>query len=130
MTARWWGWRRLFGGKLHENTVQREVGKHAALGMAYGAAGMSPVPPQGKPSQQAGNNPNVGAPQQGTRGKPSDQRFRSFAERYLIARAHLFRVSPNELAEDTWQCILDAKTAYNLIARTGQNIEPEDGAGF
>lgn len=69
----------------------------------------------------------VGGPQQGTRGKPSDQRFRSFAERFMIARAHLFRVDPAELAEDTWTCIMDAKRAYHMIARAGQNIEPEDG---
>lgn len=72
-------------------------------------------------------NANIGAPQQGTRNKPSDQRFRSFAERYMIARAHLFRADPEGLAEDTWSCILDAKRAYAMIARTGFNIEPEDG---
>ena len=125
--ARWWGFRRLFGGKVHENAIQREIGKNAALGAVYGSLigggmsggnGVSPV-------MQA--NPNVGQPQQGTKGKPSDQRFRSFAERYMIARAHLFRVPDTELAEDTWQCILDAKRAYAMIARTGQNIEPEDG---
>lgn len=59
--------------------------------------------------------------------KPSDQRFRSFAERYVIARAHYFRQEPELLLEDSWSCILDAKRLYAMIARTGQNIEPEDG---
>lgn len=84
--------------------------------MAQTAAPLAAVP-----------NANVGAPQQGTRGKPSDARFRSFAERFMIARAHLFRADSEGLAEDTWSCILDAKRAYSMIKRTGENIEPEDG---
>lgn len=104
------------------------TGNPPMLGAYGGAAGggmagaTGPSGPLGQPS-----NPNVGQPQQGTRGKPSDQRFRSFAERYMIARAHLFRVPQDELAEDTWQCILDAKRAYALIERAGRSIEPEDG---
>ncbi len=58
----------------------------------------------------------------------SDQRFRSFCERYVVARAGLFRVAPNEHDEDMWRCILDAKRCYALIRRTGENIDPEDGA--
>lgn len=73
-------------------------------------------------------NANIGAPQQGTRKQTSDVRFRSFAERFMIARAHLFRTDPVGLAEDTWCCIMDAKRAYSMIKRTGENIEPEDGA--
>lgn len=61
------------------------------------------------------------------RRRDSDQRFRSFAERYLVARASFFRQDPKGLAEDTWTCILDAKRAYQMIERTGQNINPEDG---
>lgn len=74
-----------------------------------------------------GPNPNLGAPTHANVKKPSDQRFRSFAERYMIARANYFRQDPEGLAEDTWTCILDAKRAYAMIARTGENIEPEDG---
>jgi hypothetical protein len=73
-------------------------------------------------------NPNVGTPQQGTRGKKSDQRFRSFAERYMVARCHLFRTDMSEHTEDQWACILDAKRAYKMIEAVGMNIEPEDGA--
>jgi hypothetical protein len=59
--------------------------------------------------------------------KPSDQRFRSFAERYVIARAHYFRTPLSEHTEDQWSCVLDAKRVYAMIDRVGQNIEPEDG---
>ncbi len=59
--------------------------------------------------------------------KQSDQRFRSFAERYLVARAGYLRQDPQGLAEDQWSCILDAKRVYQMIERTGQNIQPEDG---
>lgn len=80
------------------------------------------------PKQQSSANPNTGQPQQGTRGKPSDQRFRSFAERYMVARCHLFRTDMSEHTEDQWACILDAKRAYQMIKEVGRNIEPEDGA--
>jgi hypothetical protein len=59
--------------------------------------------------------------------KPSDQRFRSFAERYLVARANFFRQDPDGLAQDQWNCIMDAKRIYQMIERTGQSIAPEDG---
>lgn len=72
-------------------------------------------------------NPNLGQPAHVNVKKPSDQRFRSFAERYIIARAHLFRVPPSEHAEDQWECILDAKRCYAMVERTGRKIEPEDG---
>lgn len=85
--------------------------------------GLSPPSPNVGPA-----NPNVGQPQQGTRGKPSDQRFRSFAERYMVARCHLFRTSDGEHTQDQWRCVLDAKRAYNMIERAGRNIDPDDGA--
>lgn len=56
----------------------------------------------------------------------SDPRFRSFCERYFVARASYFRQEPDGLANDTWTCILDAKRAYAMIKRTGENIDPED----
>ena len=71
-------------------------------------------------------NPNLGFPAQSNVKKPSDQRFRSFAERYIIARAHHFRVPMNEHAEDQWACIQDAKRCYAMIERVGRNIEPEE----
>lgn len=85
---------------------------------ASGATGPSPVSPV---------NPNVGQAQQGSRGKKSDQRFRSFAERWMVARAHLLRADPDGLLEDTWSAILDARRAYTMIKSVGENIEPEDG---
>lgn len=51
--------------------------------------------------------------------RQSDQRFRSFCERYLVTRSEFFRKDPDGLAEDTWTCILDAKRAYALIRRVG-----------
>ena len=81
----------------------------------------------GVPISPVQSNANVGAPQQGTKGQPSDTRFRSFAERYMIARAHNFRVDHE--AEDQWNCILNAKKAYAMIERTGRNIEPDIGDG-
>lgn len=71
--------------------------------------------------------PNVAVQQHGVARAKSDQRFRSFCERYLVARAHFFRQDPQGLVEDTWSCILDAKRAYAMIRRTGENLEPEDG---
>lgn len=58
--------------------------------------------------------------------KRSDQRFRSFCERYFVARATFFRQDPIGLAEDTWSCILDAKRAYAMIKYQGFQIEPGD----
>jgi hypothetical protein len=78
-------------------------------------------------AQQPVANPNVGQPAHVNTKKPSDQRFRSFAERYIIARAHFFRVPSSEHTEDQWSCIMDAKRVYSMIERVGQNIEPEDG---
>lgn len=62
----------------------------------------------------------------GTEAPKSDARFRSFAERYLIARAANFRVGHE--VEDAWACTMDARTVYAMIKRVGTNIEPEDGS--
>lgn len=53
----------------------------------------------------------------------SSERFRSFAERYVIARASLFRVGHEQ--EDAWAAMLDAKSIYQQIARVGQSAEPQ-----
>lgn len=71
-------------------------------------------------------NPNTGQPAHVSRQK-SDTRFRSFAERWMVARAHLMTPEPERLAEETWQAIMDAKRAYNMIRSAGENIDPEDG---
>lgn len=54
----------------------------------------------------------------------SDPRFRSFAERYIIARASFFRV--NHETEDAWKCLLDAKRVYKMAERMGEtvNLDP------
>lgn len=52
-------------------------------------------------------------------------RFRSFAERYVAARAALFSVE-NE-REDAWKCILNAKSVYKQISAVSGEFEPESG---
>lgn len=86
-----------------------------------------PLPPPRLYLQSPIANPNAGQPAQANGKKPSDQRFRSFAERYIIARAHFFRVPLSEHTEDQWSCVMDAKRVYAMIERVGQNIEPEEG---
>lgn len=52
----------------------------------------------------------------GQMAEPVD-RFRSFAERYLVARAASFRVG-NEL-QDAWNTVQDASKVYDMIEREG-----------
>lgn len=111
---------------------KRLLAKMAITPGAGGGGGLQSIgyiPPSGAlaaPPHPAAN-PNVGQAQQGTRGKKSDQRFRSFAERWMVARAHLLRADPDGLLEDTWSAVLDARRAYTMIKSVGENIEPEDG---
>jgi hypothetical protein len=49
-------------------------------------------------------------------------RFRSFAERYIVARAGKFRVGFER--EDAWQATLDAKSIYGNVARMAHDAEP------
>jgi hypothetical protein len=53
----------------------------------------------------------------------SDQRFRSFAERFMIERASTFRA--DHIDEDTWKCILDAKRAYKQIEAMGRTVSDD-----
>lgn len=56
-------------------------------------------------------------------------RFRSFAERYLIARAPLFDPDPVKEDAQVWACLLRARTAYRKIeglAKTALNAETVD----
>lgn len=54
----------------------------------------------------------------------ADSRFRSFAERYLVARASSFRVGHEE--EDGWKAILDAKTLYNMVDQVSRGVDKPD----
>lgn len=47
-------------------------------------------------------------------------RFRSFAERYLIARAHTWE--PGKETEMAWVTTLDAKRFYRMIEQQGKNL--------
>jgi hypothetical protein len=57
---------------------------------------------------------------------PSDTRFRSFAERWLIERAGTFRA--DRIDEDTWRSIQDAKRAYKQCQAVGRTISSDEGA--
>lgn len=69
-----------------------------------------------------------GASNQTTPIKKPDPRFRSFAERYVVARAEFFRKDPDGHAEDQWECLLDAKRVYLMARRMSINVEPGDEA--
>lgn len=43
------------------------------------------------------------------------QRFRSFAERYVIARAHNFSADPVQEEHDAWECAVRARSLYEKI---------------
>lgn len=53
-------------------------------------------------------------------------RFRSFAERYVIERATHFEVGKER--EMAWNATLDAKTIYKNIAVASKDAEPEEMA--
>lgn len=53
-------------------------------------------------------------------------RFRSFAERYVIERAGGF--VKGEETTDAWQAILDARTIYNSIGNVSKNVDVADTA--
>jgi hypothetical protein len=54
----------------------------------------------------------------------SDARFRSFAERWVAARCHLFRQEC--IHADTWECVQQAQTAYKMIKMVGYNKFEDD----
>lgn len=56
---------------------------------------------------------------------PDFDRFRSFAERYVVARAEHFRIGHER--EDAWSATMDAKTVYGNIARMASDAEPDMG---
>lgn len=56
----------------------------------------------------------------------NETRFRSFCERYVLARASMFREGHEE--EDQWTCMLNAKSAYRKIEAMGRGITNEDVA--
>lgn len=53
----------------------------------------------------------------------SNQRFRSFAERYLLERCHEWK--PEEVEERAWETILQARTLYKKIKEVGRTIGPD-----
>jgi hypothetical protein len=82
-----------------------DIGKNAVLGMGYGVVTQSPI--------------DLNTPR-----RQSHQRFRSFAERYMIERASTFRA--DHIDEDTWRCVMDAKRAYKQIEAVGCTITDDN----
>jgi len=81
-------------------------------------------------SGPTGPAPYAGAPVGGQKIKPvSDARFRSFAERWVTARCHLFK--QETIQQETWECIQNARTAYSMIKQVGYNkFEDDPNAGL
>jgi len=105
------------GGIAKRNRLARMTLQGAAPALGSLPASVSPIAP---PATQGG-------PTHANVRKPSDQRFRSFCERYAVARAHLLTNDPAKLPEEQWLMVMDAKRFYAMIERAGQNIQPEDG---
>lgn len=70
-------------------------------------------------------NAGGGPPVDASPRRQSNQRFRSFAERYMVERATHFRAE--HIAEDTWACLMDARRAYDMIKRVGFNVLDDNG---
>lgn len=71
----------------------------------------SPILSAGVGVQEQGPAPNK---------VPSNARFRSFAERWVVERARGFTEAT--ITNDTWTAIQQAKTAYNMIKEVGRNL--------
>src|SRR5579859_7265960 len=96
--------------KPSRDDVYSHLAKSALLAMAYGG--------------KVGAGMAIGLPDEEPRRKtPSDQRFRSFAERWVAARCHLFR--QDFIQADTWECVQQAKTAYKMIHMVGTSEDLE-----
>jgi hypothetical protein len=74
---------------------------------------VGPVGPVGSPGVAGQSND---AQQQ----RPSNQRFRSFAERYIIERCRDW--PQREVDERTWAAILEAKSIYNKVKEVGRTL--------
>lgn len=53
--------------------------------------------------------------------RPSNQRFRSFAERYIVERCRDWKES--EIEERGWEAILQARTLYNKVKEVGRSLD-------
>lgn len=77
-----------------------------------GAAG--PVGPTGQPGVAGATS--EGAQQQA----PSNTRFRSFCERYIVERCRDWK--EGEIDERAWATILEAKSIYNKVREVGRTL--------
>lgn len=54
------------------------------------------------------------------------QRFRSFAERYVVERTRISTPEKGKELEEAWLAILDAKRLYKQIQLTAEGLTTED----
>lgn len=52
-------------------------------------------------------------------------RFRSFAERYVVARATAFRSGAKEEEADAWECVLRARSVYSQIESVARGMKKD-----
>lgn len=104
----------------HSMLYGRTHGKSAALAMSYGGAHTGRYSPGDYFQAEARRMAQM------SQNESNETRFRSFAERYVLARAHMFREGHEE--EDQWTCMLNAKSAYRKIEAMGRGITNEDEA--
>jgi len=90
--------------KLNPTPVNKALGATGCV-----AAG------QASPQVQPGPAAEANGP------RPSDVRFRSFAERYVVERARTFDQA--RLEDDAWRAVTEARTIYKMICETGRTIK-------
>lgn len=97
---------------------------HPSAGRLIGA-GMPPLPakgangPAGPPQGAAQQSPQVAA-DPNTQKAQSNNRFRSFAERYIVERCRDWK--EGEIDERAWGAILEAKSIYNKVREVGRTL--------
>lgn len=119
-------------GGLWSQALQKAIGKkHPTTGQLPAGAAIPPAPFGAVLGGARGPNPRssqsgVSAQQSPANEAPrrkSDDRFRSFAERYVLTRSHLWPEDPDEWQKAMYAAILDARVAYNTIKKVGFNAE-------
>lgn len=95
--------------------IDREIAKKETLMVAYGGVT--------KNRMSANMRASMAILEDGDRKPKSDIRFRSFCERWVAARCHLFR--QEFIQADTWECVQQAKTAYKMIEMVGRSPDIE-----
>lgn len=83
-------------------------------------AASKPNPPQHAAQNWAvGVSPAAAAPKEQEQ-TPSNQRFRSFCERYIVERARDWK--EEEVDARAWEAILQARSIYNKVREVGRTL--------